>query len=90
MANKPQPGALSLSSLPPKIAAVALVAFGLFFPLIGLKTEQNMANEVVLRVRPWAALGAVLAAVAAFVIVTLVKAAKASRSAAAPPAAAGR
>jgi branched-chain amino acid transport system permease protein len=51
-------------------AAVALVSFGMFGPLIGLKTEQNMSNELILLFRPWHALAAVFGAVAVYVIVT--------------------
>jgi branched-chain amino acid transport system permease protein len=61
------------------VIVVAATALGLFGPLIGLKTEQNMANEVVLLFRPWHALAAILGAVAVYVIVTGLKAAGEAR-----------
>ncbi len=63
---------------------VAAVALGMFGPLIGLKTEQNMANELVLLYRPWPALAAIFGAIAVYVIVTGFKTAKEARSARAP------
>ncbi len=60
-------------------AAVAIVSLGMFGPLIGLKTEQNMANELVLLFRPWHMLAAIFGAVAIYVIVTSLKAANEGR-----------
>lgn len=42
----------------------SLVAVGLFFPLIGLKTEQNFSNQVVLALRPAPAIAVILMAMA--------------------------
>ena len=39
----------------------ALVALGLCFPIILLRTEQDLSNRIVLNVRPWLTLGLVLA-----------------------------
>lgn len=66
---------------------VALVSLGLFGPLIGLKTEQNMQNEVILVYRPWHALAAILAAVAVYVIVNSIRMAREGRAKPAAPAA---
>jgi branched-chain amino acid transport system permease protein len=62
---------------------VAAAALGIFGPMVGLKTEQNMANELILIFRPWHALAAIFAAIAIYVIVSGVRAGKAARSAAA-------
>jgi len=64
------------------------VALGLFGPLIGLKTDQNMANEVILLFRPWHALIAIAVCVAGYLIIAAIKAGKAAREAA--PAAAAK
>jgi branched-chain amino acid transport system permease protein len=45
-------------------AITAVIAFGLFLPLIGFKTVQNIHNELVLETR-WPLLAALVAAVAA-------------------------
>jgi branched-chain amino acid transport system permease protein len=58
---------------------VALVSFGMFGPLIGLKTEQNFSNELILLFRPWHMIAAILGAVAVYVIVTGIKAANEGR-----------
>ena len=63
---------------------VAAVALGMFGPLIGLKTEQNMSNEVVLLFRPWHALAAIFGAVAVYVIITGLRAAKTAHGVGAP------
>ncbi len=61
-------------------AAVAIVSLGMFGPLIGLKTEQNMANELILLFRPWHMIAAIFGAVAVYVIVTGLKAANEGRA----------
>lgn len=66
------------------VVIVAAAALGMFGPLIGLKTEQNMANEVILVFRPWHALAAIFAAIAVYVIVTGLKTAKAAHAERAP------
>ncbi len=63
------------------VLIVAAIALGLFGPLIGLKTEQNMDNELVLLFRPWHALAAILAAVVGYLIIKAVKAAAEKRAA---------
>ena len=74
------PASRGLGTLAKGIVIVGAVALGLFGPLIGLKTEQNMSNELILLFRPWHALAAIFAAIAVYVIVTGLKAAKAARS----------
>ena len=39
----------------------ALVTLGLCFPIILLRTEQDLSNRIVLNLRPWLTLGLVLA-----------------------------
>ena len=39
----------------------AIVAFGLCFPIVLLRTDQNLSNRIVLNARPWLTLGLVLA-----------------------------
>jgi branched-chain amino acid transport system permease protein len=67
---------------------VAAVALGMFGPLIGLKTEQNMDNQLVLLFRPWHAIVAILACVAAYLVIQAIKIAAANREATAKPVAA--
>ena len=67
---------------------VAVVALGLFGPLLGLKTEQNMDNQLVLLFRPWHAIIAILACVAAYLVIQAIKIAAAQREATAKPVAA--
>jgi branched-chain amino acid transport system permease protein len=62
---------------------VAVVAFGLFGPLIGMKTEQDMNNQLILVFRPWHALAAVLAAVAGYLVIKAVRAISERRAASA-------
>jgi branched-chain amino acid transport system permease protein len=90
MADAPQAAGssapLDLRRLVLGAALVGIVAFGLFGPLLGLKTEQNMDNQVILRVRPWLPFIAVAVSVAVYVAVQLFRAAAASRPAKAPAA----
>ena len=66
------------------VLTVALVSLGLFGPLIGLKTEQNMDNQLILQFRPWHTLVAVAAAVVIYLIITAVRGAREKAAAAAP------
>ena len=74
------PASPARGNLAKGIFVVGAVALGMFGPLIGLKTEQNMSNEVVLLFRPWHALAAIFAAIAVYVIVTGVRTAKAAHA----------
>ena len=76
MADATPPKSSAASTHAKGILAVGLVALGIFGPLIGLKTEQNMANELILLFRPWHALAAIFAAIAVYVILGGVKAAR--------------
>ena len=58
----------------------------MFGPLIGLKTEQNMDNQLVLLFRPWHALIAIAVCVAVYLIIQAWKAAAENRAANAKPA----
>ena len=62
MANAPVSNRTAAGLLTGAIV-VAAVSLGLFGPLVGLKTEQNMANELVLLFRPWHALALIAGAV---------------------------
>ena len=80
MAGQTGPGAnRAAAGLLTGAIVVAAVSLGLFGPLIGLKTQQNMSNEVVLLFRPWHALAAIFGAVAVYVIVNGFKAAREAR-----------
>jgi branched-chain amino acid transport system permease protein len=50
-----------------------LVAIGIFGPFIGLKTEQNMNNEVILIFRPTLMIGVILAAVVVAILVLAIQ-----------------
>jgi len=79
MAQSPPP-ASGLPLVVRNLLIVALVALGTLGPLIGLKTEQNMENQVILLFRPWHALAAIFAAIAIYIIFTGFRTAKESRA----------
>ena len=59
---------------------VGIAALGVFGPLVGLKTEQNMSNELILLFRPWHALVAIAAVIAIYLIYTFIKSGRAARA----------
>jgi len=87
MANTPDSSASPARRILLGALLVAAVSLGMFGPLIGLKTEQNMDNQLVLLARPWHALIAVAVCVAVYMIIQAWKAAAENRAANAKPAA---
>jgi hypothetical protein len=54
------PPAMPMRDAAKDAARWAIVAFGLCFPVVLLRTDQNLSNRIVLNVRPWLTLGLVL------------------------------
>ena len=59
------PRTVSMREAARDAARWALVAFGLCFPIVLLRTDQDLSNRIVLHARPWLTLALVLAVFAA-------------------------